>query len=310
LLFLAFAQCVLSQIVPAQNSDSKLKALSVKSISTYYNSDETGETYLVFSKEFDASGALSSMMQLALWDVVSYKHTYTYTYDDLGRLQQELIIQEILELFDRDKEFIKTFGDTPLNKKILYQYNDDNLLIKQMVLTFAEEEPPQNIPPDQTINYEYEDGVLSAEESVSSDEKFFNKNYLIKYKYDSIGNLIQKIRTYGPQEELQRTTLFQYNDQKLLIEEQTIDPSIPHNNLHLKYEYNDDGNIKNKYVFEDEEMEFELETTYTYDEFGNTISGDREVLYEYNDNGLITSETWTDPISDKLIQFKSSYTFY
>jgi hypothetical protein len=310
LLFLGLSHYLAAQIVPEQNDSSKITELGIKTVSTHYKSGEAGENYLIFKKEFDASGTLVSKMQLSLWDVVSYRYTYTYQYDEAGRLQEELIMQEILQIYERDKDFIKTFGDTPLNKKILYEYNDDNLLSRKTIFTFAQNAPAENATPDQTVTYAYENGVLISEKSVSADEKFFNKNYQVEYKYDSVGNLVQKSRNFGKENGMHQKTFYRYDEQNLLIEEQTIDTSIPHNNLHLKYDYYDDGKVRNKYVFEDETQEFELETTYTYDESGNAISGDREVQFAYDARGLIKEEIWTDPISDKLIQLETSYTFY
>jgi hypothetical protein len=122
--------------------------------------------------------------------------------------------------------------------------------------------------------------------------------------------MVQKSRSFGKENSMERKTFYRYNEQNQLIEQQIVDSSIPHNNQHLKFDYYDDGKIKNKYVFEDETEEFELETTYTYDEYGHAISGDRDVLFEYDENGLITSENWTDPVTDKQIHFYTTYTFF
>ena len=310
LLFVTLSLYLPAQIVPVQSDSSKLNELGVKIISTHYNSGDSGENHLVFRKEFNASGAPVSKMQLSLWDVVSYTHTFTYQYDEAGRIREELIIQELLVLFERDEDYIKTFGDTPLNKKILYEYNDENFLSKKTILTFSGDAPAEDANPDQIVSYTYEDGVLQSEESGSEDEKFFNKNYTIEYKYDSLGNMVQKSRSFGKENNMQRKTFYRYNEQNQLIEQQIADSSIPHNNQHLKFDYYEDGKLQSKYVFEDETEEFELETTYKYDEYGHAISGERDVLFEYDENGLITSEIWTDPVTDKQIHFVTTYTFF
>ena len=121
LLFVTLSLYLPAQVVPVQSDSSKLNELGVKTISTHYKSGDTQENHLVFRKEFNTSGAPISEMRLSLWDVVSYRHNYTYQYDEAGRIREELIIQELLVLFERDEDYIKTFGDTPLNKKILYE---------------------------------------------------------------------------------------------------------------------------------------------------------------------------------------------
>lgn len=133
---------------------------------------------------------------------------------------------------------------------------------------------------------------------------------MVEYKYDSAGNLAEKSRSFGKENEMVQKTFYEYNNQGLLTEKKTIDSSIPHNNLYVRYDYNEDDKVNNKYIFEDETEEFELETTYTYDEYGNAVSGERDVAFEYDDHGLITSETWIDPISEKEIRLETSYTFY
>lgn len=310
LLLYGISQNLFGQIIPTQNNESELMALGIKSCSTSYSPENSDEEYLILSKKFDSDGALLFKMQLSLWDVVSYKENHTYTYDASGRLTQEIVFQEFLELFDRDREFLESFGRTPLNKKIIYEYDDANRLSKKAIYTFGLKEPAVGSSPDQTLVYTYMDSLLVEETSISPDEKFFNNNYLIKYDYDSAGNLGQKTRFFGKDKALQRSTIFQYNDQNLLIEERTIDSSIPHNNTHFKYEYNDNGKVSGKYVFNDEELEFELDISYEYDEYGNAISGEREVIFEYNDQGLIKLEKWTDPVSDELIVFKTSYAYF
>lgn len=308
LLFFLPGLGIHAQLVPVQNADSILKELGVKSISTLYQ-DET-EEHVIFKKEFDATSKLVKKYQLYLWDAVSYSHTISYRYNDNSLLAEETKIQEILELLDRDNEYIKAFGDTPLNEKIYYYYNDDGLLTKKALFTFSTEEPQSNATPEQTINFEYENGLLLSEESESSDEKFFNKKYIVKYDYDSAGNLIQKSMAYGNDKELQRNTILKYDGKNQLVEEQIVDISIPHNNIHLQYEYNDLGQLSKKFVFDETENEFELETSFEYDEHGNTVAGDRNVVFEYYENGLIKSETWTDPITDVLMIFNTTYEYF
>jgi len=310
LIFLLGGLSIFAQIIPIQSPDEKIHSLGVKALSTYYKSLDEDSDQLIFSKEFDTMGKPKIKFQLSLWDAVSYSHSTSYSYNNDGLLEKEQKIQEILNLFDRDNDYIQMFGAEPLNEKIVYYYNKEGLLSKKALFTFGKKEHDKNASPDQSIDYQYENGLLISEESTSIDEKFFNQNYFINYSYDSAENIIQKSMAYGKEKDLQRSSLFKYDAENRLLEEQIIDTSIPHNSIHIRYEYNDEGKISNKYVFDNIEQEFELETTYKYDKLGNAISGDRDVKFEYYQNGLIKSETWTDPTSDKLISFMTTYEFF
>lgn len=310
LLFLLSFVNLSAQITPVQNDDSTLIKRDVKSLSTYYQSKDTNKEYLIFQKEFASPGKLLRKFQLYLWDAVSYSYTTYYNYNNNELLTEETKSQEILTLFNRDKEYIKTFGDASLNEKILYYYSDEGLLIKKAIYTFSTKDLESNAPPSQTINYTYENGVLVSEESASPDEKIFNKNYLIEYSYDSAGNMSKKTMAYGKEKELQRTTLFKYNTERKVIEKQVLDTSIPHNNVHLKYDYTSDGRVSNKYIFNETEKEFELETTYKYDLQGNKVSGEREVKFEYYEDGLIKKESWTELTSPTEISLTTKFEFF
>lgn len=310
LLFLLSFVNLSAQITPVQNDDSTLIKLDVKSLSTYYQSKDTNKEYLIFQKEFASPGKLLRKFQLYLWDAVSYSYTSYYNYNNNELLTEETKNQEILTLFNRDKEYIQTFGDASLNEKILYYYSDEGLLIKKAIYTFSTKDLESNAPPSQTIHYTYENGVLVSEESASPDEKIFNKNYQIDYSYDSAGNMSKKSMAYGKEKELQRTTLLKYNTEGKVIEKQVLDTSIPHNNVHLKYEYTSDGRVYNKYIFNETEKEFELETTYKYDLHGNKVSGEREVKFEYYEDGLIKNESWTELTSPTEISLTTKYEFF
>lgn len=307
-IFLWSSLSIVAQIIPTQNSDDDLIRIKVNSVTSYYSQKGDSKEFIIFQKEFSSPGKLMRKFQLSLWDAVSYSNTTNYSYNALSQLVEETKTQEILNLFDRDNDYINNFGDTPLNEKILYHYNDDGLLSKKSIYTYGNQEPENNDPPDQTINCVYEEGSLSSEESTSLDDKFFNKNYLVKYKYDSLGNLIGKSMAYGKDKELQRSTLFRYDSNGQIVEEQIVDSSIPHNNIHVKYEYNNQNKLSSKYVYDEVEKEFELDTSYQYDEQGNVVSGG--VSYEYYENGLIKSESWIDPTTDEVIKFTTTYEYF
>ena len=299
-----------AQIVPTINSPRDLQSLQVKSQSTSSNSPIDNEELLIFKLDYDQQGNVMHRYQLLLWEAVTYSYTTTYTYNEQGRLLTETRLQEFLNLYNRDEDYLHFFGNNPLHEKIIYHYNDQDNVSKKEIYTYGDQEPNTDTQPDQYIDFSYENDQLIVEESKSSDEKFFNRNYLTEYAYDSAGNLVHKKMAYGKEKKLQRNFIFKYNTEGQLVEEQVIDFSIPHNNTHLKYEYNADGQRSSKYVFNEEEEEFELETSYKYDSKGNVISGDREVSFEYYENGLIKSERWTEPTSATQITLTTTYEYF
>ena len=107
-----------------------------------------------------------------------------------------------------------------------------------------------------------------------------------------------------------RSTEFTFDNENLLIEEKIVDNGVPRNNGHFKYEYDETGHLKNKLSFDEEVSEFVVYVSYEYDEYGNKISGDREVEFTYYENGLINSELWKDEITDQVFFFVTHYTYY
>ncbi len=302
-----------AQIEPIQSSDEKLKALSVKTVSTYHYSIADASTTnrkLVLKKEISQDGRLMKKYLLSLWDDVSYSHTSTFQYNENGQLVEELKIQKILNLFKRDEDYIQSFGDKPLNEKILYFYNNQGKLSEKLLYTFTGLNLPDSVGPNQTIIYKYENDHLLSEKSTSPESRIFNHNYAISYKYDSLGNIAKRTRSYGKDLKMVRTTSFKYNSENRIEEEKTIDLSAPHNNYHYKYEYDSAGHLINKYAFSEEEEIFELEISYKYDDHGNQISGIRSIEFEYYENGLIKTESWVAEKTDERIHFITEYEFY
>ncbi len=299
-----------SQLTPVRNTNKFIVANKVKSASSVFHDASSGKNHLIQKLDYSQNGWLLTEYVLSIWDVVSYSHTTTYQYDSAGNVLDILKIQEILNMFQRDQEYIESFGNLPVNEKIVFTYNNQRLLIKKEIFVFYSEILPPGSTPNQTITYTYENGLLTLEESASSETRIFNNNYNIQYAYDSAGNLTRNIRTYGKEKPLTRETRFVYDVGGVLNEKIIIDAAAPHNNVHEKYEYDSAGNLLNLYLFSPEEKIFELETTYTYDAYGHRISGDRDVTFEYLENGLIKSESWLDPKTDQLITFSTSYEYY
>ncbi len=107
-----------------------------------------------------------------------------------------------------------------------------------------------------------------------------------------------------------RIAEYSYNQKNQLVGEKILDTGIPRNNIQLRYEYNEAGFLQNKLVFEIDENEFVIEVSYKFDLHGNKISGEKEIKFTYDENGLIKSELWIDDIKDQVFYFVSRYEFY
>lgn len=298
-----------SQLLPERNPDSLVINNKVKSIRSYFLDPKSEKNHLIQKLDYDQEGRLINEYLLYLWDVVSYSYSNTYTYED-DRIKQILKIQEILNLYPKDEDYIDYFGDEPVNEKITFTYNDIGQLVKKEIFVFHTEQPEGEIEANQTIQYEYEDNQLVLEESSSPEVRVFNYNYSISYSYDSAGNLLRKLREFGIEKPMRRETRFRYNSLGQVIEKLVLDPSAPHNNTHEKYEYDSLGNRSKLFSYSSEEEEFLLDFEYRYDDHGRRISGEREVEFEYLDNGLIKSESWKDPKTKQNIVFTTEYDYF
>lgn len=317
LVYVVFIFCsdvnLFAQIEPVQNNDTLISELNVKAISSfYYASNDTAmaEATLVFKKEFDPHGKVTKKYILSLWEAVSYENSTAFRYNEKDHLIEESRVQRILNLEERDQEYIDSFGDTPLNEIIRYAYNRDGELVKKEIYTFSTDELSPSAEPSQKILYEYDSGMLKSELSSSPNSRVFNKNFTINYEYDDQKNLIKKILTYGTDMDKKRNSEFTYNLDNQIIEEKVSDSGIPRNNAHFKYEYNESGLLKSKLFFEKEEEDFVVNISYEYDQHGNQIFGEREVEFMYFENGLIRSELWKDEVNDQIFFFVSKYEFY
>jgi uncharacterized protein RhaS with RHS repeats len=297
------------QIVPVANPDSLIIKNMVKSSTSYFSS-ESEDPRLIKKTIYSPEGQILSEYQLSIWDVVSYSYNTTYRYDASGHLIELLKIQEVLNIFSRDAEYIESFGNMPVNERNVFEYDEAGQLVCEKTFVFHSNEIPHDSTANQTIIYQYEGGKLAVEESTSPEIRIFNQNYTVKFDYDSSGNLVRNLRKFGTEKPMTRETRFVYDTAGRVIEKLVIDPSVPHNNSHEKYEYDSAGNLINLYLFSKEEEEFELETTYGYDDHGQQISGDRDVQFSYYENGLIESESWSDMKSRESFTFETQYEYF
>jgi len=301
-----------AQIEPVQSNDRELKALKVNRVSTYYFSSldtANHDGQLILKKEFDDLGKITKKYVLSLWEAVSYSNTTTFSYDNNDQLIETTTIQTILNLNERDDEYITAYGDTPLHETMRFVYNSDGQLVKKEMFTFSTTELPKNAIPSQTILYGYEDYRLVLEESTSPNKGIFNQTYTVDYVYNEKGILSKKTMQYGAELKNKRITEYWYNESDQLAEEKITDSGVPRNNGHFKYEYDQNGLVKNKWIFDALTADFVVDFSYTYDSKGNMTSGERDVVFEYNENGLILTELWRDAISDQVFYFVTNYTY-
>jgi uncharacterized protein RhaS with RHS repeats len=308
-LFICLTISGYSQVIPERNFDSLIVQQNVKSIRTFYLDPDTQKNHLIQKLEYDREGRMVEEYLLYLWDAVTYSYTNSYSYNS-DQIKEIIKIQEILSLYPRDQDYIESFGDEPVNEKIVFIYNEDGQLEKKEIFVYHTQKLEENTPANQTIKYEYEDERLILEKSSSPEVRIFNYNYSISYDYDSAGNLIRKIREFGIDKPMKRETRYRYDSVGQVIEKIVIDPEAPHNNTYEKYEYDSLGNLSKLFSYSSEEEEFLLEFEYRYDDHGRRISGEREVDYKYLDNELIQSESWRDQKTNRQIVFTTEYEYF
>lgn len=279
----------------------------------YRSEDPTkSEGRLLFRKEFNKEGQLIEKYVYTFWDVVSYNHTTTYKYNSKGNLIEETKIQKILNLGKRDEEYIKALGDDPINEKSFYTYDELNRLLKQVNYTFGKEGFGKNDNPRSSIEYTYnEKGDLIKEIGKTPNGRITYQNYEASYDYDKNGNKIKetKVFTTSPTKSTS-TTVYSFNKNGQLTEEKTEDSGIPMNNIHLKYEYDSNGKKAKILRFSQNDGNWEVRKTFSYDENGNPILGDDETTFTFYENGLIKGELWKSSRSDETVNFISTYEFY
>jgi hypothetical protein len=303
----------IGQVEPKLNEERVLKGLGIKSLSTFYydNEDTTKSTKrLLFRKEYDNKGNLIFKYLLSLWDVVSYDHTTTFSYDRNNNLTEKIVIQKILNLGKRDEDFIKDMGDDPINEKFTYYYNDNNQLVKMEGFSFGKEGFNGNQNPDNTVTYEYERGLLVKEVSTTPNGMVIYQNYIATFDYNDSKQKIQETKIFTTSPNKPETTItWLYNDKGLMIEQIVNDKAVPFNNMRIKYEYDDRGRIGRELQFSIQNNKWENRKVYKYDKAGNEIFGDEETTFDYYKNGLVKSELWKSKDSGETVNFITIYRF-
>jgi hypothetical protein len=302
-----------AQIEPVQSAIDELNTLRVKNVSSlYFPTRDTIESdgMLVLKKEYDDEGKIVEKYNLYVWDPVSNDNTTYYLYNGKGLLIETNTVKSVLNLNERDADYIHSFGDKPLYERVKYAYNAAGLLSQKEVFVSGDSMFSEDAVPNQVVLYSYQEGRLANEESSSPNKRIFNQNYNIAYVYDSAGNTVSKSVSYGEYKDKVRTTDYKYDTLGNLTEEKISDSAIVRNNVHYKYRYDTNGKLAEKLVYDPEVSDFVVEISYSYDQNGNRISGENNTIFTYYPNGLIRSEMWTDEISDRVFYFVTEYQYY
>lgn len=202
---------------------------------------------------------------------IKYKEFYNEKGDFVkqGSLNDNKQLQVDRELFYSDSSQLieeRTYTSSgDINTTSKYYYNDKKQLSKKEYIQFGEISA--------TWTYEYDDKGNKISETQTSGTM---GNSLTKYKYDDKGFLIQEDKsnsTIGKEERVN----YKYNDKGQIIEKKTKAYYF-NTTITLTYSYNDVGKL-----------------TKLFEKSSNGVSS--TTLYEYNDKGLLISDTWESSLS-------------
>lgn len=203
------------------------------------------------------------------------KIKYTEFYNDKGdftkqgSLNDNKQIQINRELFYNDSSQLieeRTYtsgGD--INGLTKYYYNEKNQLSKKESISFGQV--------DATWAYDYDEKGNKITETQTSGTM---GNSLTKYKYDANNLLVQEDKsnnTIGKEERVN----YKYNDKKQITEKKTKSYYF-NTTIILTYYYNEAGKL-----------------TKLIEKSSNGVSSTTN--YDYNDKGLLVSDTWEDSLS-------------
>jgi len=304
-----------SQPEPKQNFEDILKEENLKSVKTmYFQSEDTtnSEGKLLFKKDFDRNGKLIKKYLFTFYDVVSYDNTIDYVYNDQGNVIEKTNIHRVLNLDKRDNEYIKIFGDDPMNEKSFFTYDQLNRLMKEVHYTFGNEKFDISQDPANSIKYEYDiNGLLIKEIGTTPNGAIIYQNYITNYEYDNNHRKIKKTKSFTSDPfEAVETTTYTYNSIGQLTEERTKDTGMLQNNEHLKYTYDESGRIKETLSYSYDEKKWDVIKTVNYDENGHVVIERDDTSFDYYDNGLIKRELWKSDKSGQVVNFITTYEFY
>ncbi len=183
--------------------------------------------------------------------------------DQTFHIDRELFYNDSLQLIE--ERTYTTNGD--INSTSKYYYNNKNQIIKKETIS--------NDAIDATWVYDYDANGNKISETQTSG---IMGNSVTKYKYDANNLLIQEDKTNNTIGKEERVN-YKYSDKKQITEKKT-----------------------NSYYFNTI-----ITLTYLYDNTGKLIKlvekssngVSSTTIYEYNDKGLLVSDTWEDNLSKR-----------
>lgn len=203
------------------------------------------------------------------------KIKYTEFYNDKGNFIKQGSLNDNKQL-QTDREFFyndslqlieerthTSNGD--INSTSKYYYNDKNQLIKKEYIQFSEVSA--------TWTFEYDEKGNKISETKTSGTM---GNSVTKYKYDDKAFLIQEDKSNSSIGKEERVN-YKYSDKGQTVEKKTKAYYF-NTTITLTYSYNDADKL-----------------TKLFEKSSNGVSS--TTLYEYNDKGLLISETWESLIS-------------
>lgn len=206
------------------------------------------------------------------------KAKYTVFYNDKGDFIKQGSLNDNKQLqIDRELFYIdssqlieeRTYtsgGD--INTTSKYYYNNKSQLFKKELIQFGE------VSAIWTFEYDEKGNKISETQASGT-----MGNSVTKYKYDDKNFLIQEDKSNNSIGKEERVN-YKYNNKGQLIEQKTKAYYF-NTKITLTYSYNDAGKLSK-----------------LFEKSSNGISS--KTLYEYNEKGLLISDTWESSISKTL----------
>lgn len=225
-------------------------------------------------------------------DVVNNIDSTTFFFDTNNNLIRKMEVSDDAPVGESQINFSEQFGGTKDTSITLYEYNNENLLIKK-IFKFQPNSQRNDI-----TTYKYDQSGNLIKESYSSAIQPENNDRWTIYKYDSNGFLIQetKIRRqdYKGKNDSIITTYTYFPENKLI--EKKCNGDI------TKYSYKE-----NLLISKTSTGKYARRTEYQYDSKNRLIEKkefSKDELrwwykYEYNNQGLLACEVWMNEETGK-----------
>lgn len=239
----------------------------------FENSEEN--SYLSSEKSYDKNENLLSEKDFSADGSIDLNNVYEY--DEKNNVSKAIYMGDFDEVYETH----------------FYEYNEENLLIKEL-LFYGDETPEDDGALYDIIEFQYDENKNRIKKTSIDSEGTFNNEKINEYRN---GKLIREFN-FGEDKKMEVEILYEYDNQGNLIEESRID-HIENVKNTLKYEF-DERNFKTKSLIYNNFDQLIKITRMEYDDAQNLLemteesSGSHVVKsYEYN-------ESKTKIIAEKL----------